>query len=130
MRMTNSNDNDNLNDNDTFEGWPTEFKIKRECTPEAPCGRLTCAACSDPQRLQWIQQTLAITKAHPGQHEIATIVLPELPFDLRCGEDTGNLPGRLAASRFRGSAPSRWGSTSFGRGPFALGRAPLALGFC
>jgi hypothetical protein len=80
MRMTNSSDNDISNDDDTLEErWPTEFKIKRECTPDAPCGRLTCAACSDSQRLQWIRRTLAITKAHPGQHEIATIVLPGIP---------------------------------------------------
>jgi hypothetical protein len=59
------------------EDWPAE--IKRECSPDAPCGRLTCAACSDPQRLRWIRRTLAITKAHPGQHEIATIVLPGIP---------------------------------------------------
>jgi hypothetical protein len=82
MRMTSSNDDDNSNDDDTFEGWPTEFKIKRECSPDAPCGRLTCAACSDPERLRWIRRTLAITKAHPGQHEIATIVIPGIPLTI------------------------------------------------
>src|SRR6516164_5190050 len=103
MRMTNSNDNDNLNDNDTFEGWPTEFKIKRECTPEAPCGRLTCAACSDPQRLQWIRRTLAITKAHPGQHEIATIVLPMHPYMFGAEKIRGILRGVLERADFEGA---------------------------
>jgi hypothetical protein len=70
----------NTNDDITFEeGWPTEIKIKRECIPDDPCGRVTCELCSAPQRLRWIRQTLAITKAHPGQHEIATIVLPGIP---------------------------------------------------
>jgi len=61
----------------TFDGWRPE--IKEECSPTAPCGRLTCAACSDPERLRWIRRTLAITKAHPGQHKIATIVLLPIP---------------------------------------------------
>jgi adenylate kinase family enzyme len=64
-------------DDVTIDDWPRE--IKMECTPTASCGRLTCAACSDPYRLRWIRQTLAITKAHPGQHEIATIVLLAIP---------------------------------------------------
>jgi hypothetical protein len=59
------------------EDWPRE--IKKECSQDAPCGRLTCAACSDPLRLRWIRQTLAITKAYPGQHKIATIVLLPIP---------------------------------------------------
>ena len=40
---------------------------------------MTCAVCSAPHRLRWIRRTLAITKAHPGQHEIATIVLLPIP---------------------------------------------------
>ena len=94
----------NSKDYITFEeGWPTEFKIKRECTPDAPCRRLTCELCSAPYRLQWIQQTLAITKAHPGQHEIATIVLPELPFDFGAEKVPGIFRDVLQRADFEGA---------------------------
>src|SRR5208283_4551570 len=66
----------------TFDGWTLDGwrpETKEECSPDAPCGRLTCATCSDPERLRWIRRTLAITKANPGQHKIATIVLPRIP---------------------------------------------------
>jgi hypothetical protein len=74
--MTKSNDDftNEANDDITIEDWPAQ--IKHECTSTAPCGRLTCAACSDPYRLRWIRRTLATTKAHPGQQEIAIIPLP------------------------------------------------------
>ena len=49
-------------------------------TPTVYCGRLTCATCSAPRRLRWIHETLAITKARPGQHEIATVVLLPIPM--------------------------------------------------
>ena len=69
----------------TFDGWTFDGRrpeIKEKCSLDAPCGRLTCAACSDPERLRWIRRTLAITKAYPGQHEIATIVIPGIPLTI------------------------------------------------
>jgi hypothetical protein len=71
-----------------IEGWSTE-KIKMECTPTAPCGRLTCAACSDPYRSRWIRKTHDIAESHPGEHEIATFDLGAIPA------------GFLAAVNFR-----------------------------
>jgi hypothetical protein len=62
-----------------YGGWPGVIEIKRECSQDALCGRLTCEVCSAPPRLRWIRQALAITKANPGQQEIATIVLPAIP---------------------------------------------------
>jgi hypothetical protein len=62
----------------TFDG--RRPKIKQECSPDARCGRVTCADCSGPERLRWIRRTLAITKAHSGQHEIATAVIPSIPL--------------------------------------------------
>jgi hypothetical protein len=66
----------------TFDGWTFDGRrsgIKQECRPDALCGRVTCAACSAPERLRWIRRTLAITKAYSGQHEIATMVIPGIP---------------------------------------------------
>jgi hypothetical protein len=81
MRMTNSNDDDTSNDGDTFEeGWPTA-----------------------PHRLRWIRRALAITKAHPGQHEIATIVLPVLPFMLGAEKIRGILLDVLQRADFEGA---------------------------
>src|SRR5271165_6712511 len=78
--MTNSNSNDDVN----FDGdwnfdkdWPK--KVKWECRSDEPCDYLTCAVCSAPARSRWIRRTLAIAKAHPGQQEIATIVLLPIP---------------------------------------------------
>jgi hypothetical protein len=73
--------NDDVDDIDdiTIEEWPTT-KYKLECRPHSGCGRLTCAACSDPQRLRWIRQTVAVAEAQPGQRQIATIVLLPIPM--------------------------------------------------
>ncbi len=72
--MTKSKSNDDLHFD---EDWPKEFKW--ECSPNSACGRMTCAVCSAPHQLRWIRRTLAIAEAHPGQHEIATIVLLPIP---------------------------------------------------
>jgi hypothetical protein len=97
--MTNSNDDTTFEE----EGWPTEIKIKRECTPDDPCGRLTCELCSTPYRLRWIRQTLAITKAHPGQHEIATIVIAVHPYMFGAEKIRGILRGVLERADFEGA---------------------------
>jgi hypothetical protein len=61
------------------EKGPTE--IKWECNPKQHyCGQLTCATCSDPQRLLWIRETLALAEARPGHNEIATIALLPIPM--------------------------------------------------
>ena len=97
--MTNSNDDTTFEE----EGWPTATKIKWECTPDDPCGRLTCELCSAPYRSRWIRRTLAITKAHPGQHEIATIVIPMHPYMLGAEKIRGILQDVLQRADFEGA---------------------------
>jgi len=60
----------------TDDEWPSHLQ---ECSPDFPCGRLVCETCSDPYRLRWIRETLAITKSYPGELEIATIFLEAIP---------------------------------------------------
>jgi hypothetical protein len=94
----------NSDDDLTFEDWDGPREIKKECTPDAPCGRLTCEACSAPQQLRWIRQTLAITKAHPGQHEIATIVVPGIPPIILSAKTIRRiLPGLFERASFEGA---------------------------
>ena len=60
----------------TDDEWPSHLQ---ECSPDFPCGRLVCETCSDPHRLRWIRETLAITKSYPGEREIATNFLEAIP---------------------------------------------------
>ena len=95
----------NSDEDDTAYGdWPGEIEIKLECSPGAPCGRVTCEVCSAPQRLRWIRRTLAITNAHPGQQGLATIVFPAMP-PLILGAKTIRriLPGIFEQSVFEGA---------------------------
>jgi hypothetical protein len=131
--MTNSNDDLTFENHwpTSEDDWPREIKIKKECTPDAPCGRVTCQVCSAPQRLRWIHQTLAITKAHPGQQEIATIVFPGiLPIILGAKTIRGVLPGVFRRADFegallRGGIDLIWNSAL---NPWILSAHVLAIG--
>jgi hypothetical protein len=118
MIKSKSNADPNFDEDWNFDkDWPKKFKWK--CSLDEPCERLTCEVCSAPPRLRWIRRTLAITEAHPGQCEIATIVLLPIPMFL------GSLEAKILrgilrdifervnfqGARLRGGFDVIWGSS-------------------